>query len=136
QVQDLLVRSSIPAEFFWFQEEDLFYNFLASRHVGVLPSSNDTARWMGTPVKLLDYISVGLPIVANHIGGWSEMINKYDIGITTSDSSSEFADAIVAILSDEDLFCKFRHNALELAKHDLSWNASAEKMKDLIMKVL
>jgi len=52
--------------FFWFPEEEKLFRFLASCSVAVLPSGNDMTRRMGIPIKLLDYLSVSLPVVARY----------------------------------------------------------------------
>lgn len=135
EIMRLATDLGVSIDYFWHSGEDDFYRFLATCDIGVLPSSRDNARLIGTPVKLLDYISVGLPVVANHIGGWSDMIGKYKIGITTGDSPKEFADAALSILSNPDLAEKFRKNALSLVAGPMSWHNSAASLIDLIKKV-
>ncbi|MDD1776016.1 MAG: glycosyltransferase, partial [Candidatus Methanomethylicus sp.] len=46
---------------FWFPAEKDFFSFLASCTVGILTSSSDLARRIGVPIKMFDYMSVGLP---------------------------------------------------------------------------
>jgi len=113
---------------FWFPKEEELFRFLCECSVGVLPSSNDRARVMGTPIKLLDYMSVGLPVVANNIGGWSRIIKEEEIGILTDDDPVDFASAILRLINDEDLRTKMSYNALDAVRDRYNWDKSVEPL--------
>jgi glycosyltransferase involved in cell wall biosynthesis len=98
-------------------------SFLSSCYAGILPSSNDLARRMGTPVKLFDYMSVGLPIVANDIGGWTKIISKHKIGILTDSEPERFADGIIKFINDYRE--EYAENALQLVTKEYNWDNSA-----------
>jgi len=129
-------RLSVKPNFFWYPDERSFYTFLSSCHIGVLPSTDDQARRMGTPVKLLDYMSVGLPIVANYIGSWSGMIRKYKIGLLTEDSPKDFAQGILTLLEDTTLAENCSKRARQLAHGPLSWKRSSKILEDFLKKIV
>lgn len=129
-------RLGVKPNFFWYPDERSFYAFLSSCHIGVLPSSDDQARRMGTPVKLFDYMSVGLPIVANYIGSWSEMIHKYKIGLLTEDCPKDFAQGILTLLEDVAFAEKCSKQALRLAHGPLSWRRSSRILEDFLRKIM
>ncbi len=112
----------------WFTDEKDLFSFLSTCAVGVLPSCNDFARAMGTPVKLFDYMSVGLPVVANRIGGWSELIEQENIGIVTRDDPKDFAQGILRLLEDEELRAEFSRNALEAVEGKYNWDTAVEPL--------
>jgi len=114
--------------FFWFPDERRFFRFLSSCSLAVLPSSSDMARKMGTPIKLLDYMSVGLPVVANAVGGWSRIIADERIGLLVSDEPRDFADAILELLGDDELRLEMAKRALKLVSDKYSWDRTAEPL--------
>jgi len=130
EIRRLARDLGVSPTFFWYEGEEDFYDFLASCRVGVLPSTNDQARLMGTPVKMFDYLSVGLPIVANEIGGWTSMIRELGFGVLTSDSAAEFADAVTLLLTDDQLRQTLAQKALETVSLKHHWDNSAAILRE------
>ncbi len=125
QIRRLARRLGVPVRFFWIEGASRFYRFLSGCHVGVLPSSDDLARRMGTPVKLFDYMSVGLPVVANDVGGWSRIIREEGVGVLTGESPEEFAEGILRLLLDGEFAVGCGRRGLEVVSGKYSWDASA-----------
>ena len=120
--------------FFWFKTRNELFDFMKQCHVGILTSSKNKARMLGPPIKLFDYMSVGLPVVANYIGGWSEIIRMEKVGIVTSGEPKEFAEGIFELISDEDAYYNFASNALRVIKEKYNWDKVTEPLVDLIHK--
>jgi len=120
--------------FFWFKTRGKLFDFMKQCHVGILTSSKNKARMLGPPIKLFDYMSVGLPVVANYIGGWSEIIRTEKVGIATGSEPKEFAEGIFELISDEDIYYNFANNALRAIKEKYNWDKVTEPLVDLIHK--
>ena len=55
--------------------------YLSSQYqIGLVPSSDDIARHVAFPIKMLDYFSVGLPAAVASVGGWSKLVDELDAG--------------------------------------------------------
>jgi glycosyltransferase involved in cell wall biosynthesis len=128
RIRRLAKKLGVNPEYYWFPSGERFYEFLASCHVGVLPSSNDIPRRMGPAVKLFDYLSVGLPVVANDIGGWTKIVEHEKIGILTDSNPQSFADGMLQLLSNRDLSRRLGERGLELVKSKLNWDESARML--------
>jgi glycosyltransferase involved in cell wall biosynthesis len=102
--------------------------FLSSCQVGILPSSNDIARRMGTPIKLFSYLEMGLPVVANNVGGWSEIIAHNQVGVVCQDDPLHFAEAILNLIKDNKKMTQFRKNGIELIKEKYNWENSGRTL--------
>jgi glycosyltransferase involved in cell wall biosynthesis len=76
-------------------------------------------------------MSVGLPIVANDIGGWTEIIKKEHVGLVTSDDPKEFGEALVSIVTDTKAMVEFAFNGLELVKTKYNWNDSSKVLLEI-----
>jgi glycosyltransferase involved in cell wall biosynthesis len=125
QVKKLAADLKINPVYFWHDNEEVFHHFLSSCHIGVLPSSNDLARKMGTPVKLFDYLSAGLPVVANNIGAWTDIIREENVGIVTEDNPVSFGSGILKLVENSDLLEDYRQRCLKLVRDKFNWDTSA-----------
>lgn len=128
EIKKLAGKLGVNPSFFWYENYDAVNDFLSTCHVGVLTSSNDVARRLGTPVKLFNYMSVGLPVVANDIGGWTEIIEREKIGLLTSDDPKEFGEALVSITGDSKIMQEYAFNELHLIETKYNWENSAKTL--------
>lgn len=128
KVKKLARDLNVSPKFFWYDDFDAVNSFLSYCHLGVLCSSGDLARRMGTPVKLFTYMSAGLPVVANDVGGWSKIIQEEKIGLLTDNSPRTFAKAINELLGDEHLRRRLSCNALNAVTEKYSWDRSRESL--------
>lgn len=126
RIQKLAEQLKVNPNYFWYPHEKQFYEFMMSCHIGVLPSKNDLARRMGTPAKLFAYMSVGLPVVANDVGGWTDIIKQENAGILTAGNPQSFASAILELLDDTELRLRCGRRGLEAVKTRYSWDNSAK----------
>lgn len=126
RVKKLATQLTVRPNYFWYPSQDEFYKFLASCHVGVVPSLNDPARKMGTPAKLFDYMSVGLPVVANAIGAWTNIIKDEKIGILTDNNPKSFASGILRLLDNPTLLKEYGERGLALIRTKFNWDNSAK----------
>jgi glycosyltransferase involved in cell wall biosynthesis len=134
-IRRLCRRLKVAPRLFWFRESKDFFRFLGKCHVGVLPSSDDIARKMGTPVKLFDYLSVGVPVVANNIGSWCEIISRYKTGILTEGNPSAFGEGIAELLDCRDRIEEFGKRGLELIRTKYNWDNSAKCLLDVYKRL-
>jgi glycosyltransferase involved in cell wall biosynthesis len=110
---------------FWFESSSDFYSFMKTCNVAILPSSNDMARKIGTPLKLFDYLSMGLPIVSNDVGAWTEIIKRENLGLVTESTPQAFAAGIVQLLENNLLAAECGRRGMELVKKIYNWDRSA-----------
>jgi glycosyltransferase involved in cell wall biosynthesis len=116
QVKKTCKRKGLPTTFFWHESPSDFLGFLASCDIGLLPAMPDLDRRVGYPSKLLNYMSVGLPVVANRSGPLTDVIQKEGFGVVTDDSAEDFARGIVALLRDPKRGRECGDRGLELFK--------------------
>lgn len=121
EIKSLCNSLNLKPDFYWFQSRDKARKLLKSCYIGVLPSKNDIARKLGTPLKLLEYISNGLPVVANDIGSWCSIIKDNKIGILTDDNPKDFAYGICTLLEDKELYQEIQQNILKLLNEKYNW---------------
>jgi glycosyltransferase involved in cell wall biosynthesis len=122
--------------FFWIKNDLQFYRFLASCTVGALTAKDDVPNKLGPPIKFWDYLSVGLPLVANRVGSWSENISRLKIGLVCDDSPKAFGDAISTLLTDQETANRFRENEIRLIQTLFNWDVSTKVMLSFYKTIL
>jgi len=124
-IQDLAQNLKVNPNYFWFTNFEETLRFLASCHIGVHPSTNDTSARLSMPSKFFDYLSVGLPVVANDVGGWTDIVKSNNLGRITSDDPKDFAGCITELLEDPEEIAKCGRRGIEIVKNKYNWDISA-----------
>lgn len=82
----------------------------------------------GTNLKILAAMASGLPVVSTSIGAERlEMKNKKNVWM--ADAPETFADGIVKLLQDDNLYENIRKNAYTFAKEKYSWSAISKNLE-------
>jgi len=135
KVKKLAHSLGVFPEFIWFDSGSEFFGFLKSCDIGVISSTAHIARKMAYPAKLYDYLSVGLPIVANDIGAWTRIIRENRVGLVTDNYVEAFAEGILKLLADPALLYECGQRGIELVRKELNYYKSAEKLLNLYKRL-
>ena len=85
---------------------------------------NTRISWSGFPIKLLNYMAAGLPVVA--FSGSAAPVEHGVTGILVPPQDIEaFAAAMLKLLDDQDLCSRMGIEARKIAQRDYSWNEIA-----------
>ena len=137
EIMKLAAKMCLNPELFYYPAlSESYFSFLKTCHIGVLTSSYDTSRRIAYPAKLFDYMSVGLPVVANDVGTWTRIINENNVGIVTEDSPSEFARALLEFLKNPDLIYECGQRGLDLIRTRFNYDISARILYDLFRRMI
>ena len=82
---------------------------------------------MAYPAKLYSYMAVGLPIVTNRIGSWSDIVEAEQIGIVTDNTPSGFAGGIMELLENPSRIHWYGERALALLRTKYAYAKEIEK---------
>jgi len=115
----------ITLDMFWCADPNDYYKLLASCHVGIVAWNDSLSRSMGTPGKLFDYLSVGLPVIAIGSGGWLDIVKRFNIGVVARKEPREIADELYNLLTNESRRLQLGSNALALVEGQFSWDSIA-----------
>lgn len=92
-------------------------------------------RFDRSPHVLVEAMSAGLPIVATAQGGAIEIINGQDNGyLCTEGNIQEYAEAIIALLSNNDKRVHMAANARRLMLKQYNWPTVAQRIATIIDK--
>jgi len=128
EIQNMAKTLGIHIDYFWFAHERPLWRFMSTCHVGVLTASHNISYRLSPPAKLFDYMSVGLPIVANDVGGWTSLLKEEDIGILTEDDPKAFSNGVLELIENPELAQNRGRRALELVKGKHNWDNVTKKL--------
>jgi glycosyltransferase involved in cell wall biosynthesis len=135
-VQGLAKSLGVEPKYFWFKDLKKTLEFLSSCHIGILPSTNDTSARISMPSKLFDYLSVGLPVVANDVGGWTDIVKKNNLGRVSRDDPVNFANCVLELLSDPEELVMCGRNGIQAIRNIYNWHRSAESLKNCYKRLV
>ena len=73
-------------------------------------------------------MSNGLPVVANDVNSWCDIIREEKIGILTKDDPKDFAAGINSLIEDEKMYTRMQANMINLMNKKFSWKLHVEQL--------
>jgi glycosyltransferase involved in cell wall biosynthesis len=121
-IQKLCTTLSLKPFFYWNDSREEARNFFKTCYLGILPSNDNISRKLGTPLKLLEYMSLGLPVVANDVGSWCKEIQENHLGLLCSNDPADMAEKILTFVEDQTFYEKIQKNILNSIENRFNWN--------------
>jgi glycosyltransferase involved in cell wall biosynthesis len=89
---------------------------------------------LAVPLKLMDYLGFGKPIVATACEETARILEPAGAGLVVPDRPEALAAAIVSVLRDESLAAELSRHARALAEQpEMGWDARAETVLGTIL---
>lgn len=89
------------------------------------------------PIKLFQYMSVGLPIIGSNFPGMLEIIEKNDIGLCVNpESLKEITAAMNRMIDDDAMRARMSENAFRLAREQYCYEIEGKPLLDAIEGML
>ena len=89
----------------------------------------------GTKLKILDYMSIGLPIVTTKKGIEGLNVKNDEHAIIVNDVNDVFIDAIKYLIDNGEERKRIGANARRLAEEEYDWDQIGKKMDDLYKRI-
>lgn len=104
---------------------------LQAAHIGVVPTLHDRFTELLLPVKLLEYVHMGLPVVASRLPGISEYFSEEDLNPYTAGDPIDLARAIEAVCADP---AGARERAARATRRlaEIAWERQRERYLGLV----
>lgn len=109
---------------------------LAEADVGIatsLPSSK--FRKYASPLKLVEYMAAGLPLIATRVGQTEITMQQADAGILIDHSVEEFVAAAISLLSDEILYERYSQAAITYAAR-FDWDLLLDQAYQYVLHII
>ncbi|AOQ23407.1 hypothetical protein MTAT_09870 [Moorella thermoacetica] len=122
--------------FLGWVESRLLPSILSRCKIGLIPFSGNpsTAQYYACPLKLYDYTSCGLPVVAGNEGETARIVTHHFLGIATSLQTGSFLHAVNRLLQDPVLYREHQNAAREFSRKH-SWEQVLSREGDLVQEL-
>lgn len=96
--------------------------------MGIIPLTLTPYYHLALPVKLMDYLALGLPVVSTACQEIVQFMETYPVGITALDQPEAMSQAVLELLQDKTRRAQMAQMAYQLAQGKLSWNTRAKEL--------
>jgi glycosyltransferase involved in cell wall biosynthesis len=133
--EELGISSNVS--FLGFQPYNMVPRYLSIAGVLIAPFSSMGSRIAGCPLKIMEYMSVGRPIVSTSLEWVTEILenDKTALLVPQTDPRS-LAEPVVRLLEDKVLAERLGANARKKAVEELSWAQVAARYREVYEKAL
>lgn len=119
----------------WLQSSQA-QSLLRSAEVAIALMAPDPILDSTTPTKLVEYLALGLPVVANDHPDQKRVIEESGAGICVPFSTSDFVDAISRLLDDKELSRRLAQGGPGYVNEKRSYPLTARKLADVYRTIL
>ncbi len=125
----------IPLKYLGSVPRSTILGIMSNMQVGIAPSTRDTTRLVSFPIKILDYMSVGLPVITPLVGDWGKLVNTENCGIALEDDSIENYYAALRTLTDETVWRRKSNHSVRIIQEKYQWTNVLAPLYHLITKL-
>lgn len=106
--------------------------YISCFNIGML-----TSKWEGFGLALVEYMALGVPVVASNIDGIPNVVDNGETGILCeSEHKNEFIKAINEILNNKELAKELSKNGMEIAKKRFSMERVVKEHNELFDSII
>lgn len=106
---------------------------ISSAHIAYVSLVEESVFDKVLPGKVIDYMCVGKPIVADVSGFAADMIREANCGLIAENRSiEEIASNIITLANDSELMGTFGSNGYAYAKEHFNWNNNFEGLRQIL----
>jgi len=109
-------------------------SLISRADVGIVPNRDDLFTDALLPTKLLEYVALGVPVIAARTSGISGYFNDTEVEFFSPGNSDELADCIRHLYNDSTRRKELVQNTSEFNRH-YSWARVAEEYGDLVERL-
>lgn len=99
--------------------------WLWSSSVALIPRRDTEYTRLALPIKLFDYLSHGLPVIATGPSEASKLVMANGVGVAAAPDASRVADALRGLWQRPDRVARMSAAALDLVAREHNWDARA-----------
>ncbi len=103
--------------------------YIASCHIGILPFPNLNWWRVSSPLKLMEYLAMGKPVIVTDIEAHREVLNNSPCGIfIKSNNPEEIAQGIIKAYTLKNKLKEIGKVGREIVGHDYTWKKQADNL--------
>ncbi|BCD67952.1 glycosyltransferase family 4 protein [Nitratiruptor sp. YY09-18] len=105
--------------------------------IGIVTLHPITNYIYSQPIKMFEYMSAGIPVIASNFSLWKEIVEKGNCGICVDPlSPKEIANAINNVLGNDKIAKNMGENGRKLVENKYNWKSEEKKLFELYIKII
>jgi len=100
--------------------------YLSQSHIGIAAFRPNDFRKYAFPLKVIEYMASGLPVIATKVGETEQILADSRAGILIDFSHFDLSEAVFKLLKDDAFYALCRERALDFSKN-YDWNCIIDK---------
>ena len=108
---------------------------LGTASVGLVPNHASSATHLMLPVKLLEYVALGIPVICARLRTVEHYFDEKSVRFFSPNSPGELAEAIENLYLDQTLRDSLSNSAAKMAK-SISWPVHSERFRHAVDSLL
>lgn len=120
-----------------FVSHDQFIKLLPNHDIFVIPRPSNPVTEITTPIKLIEAMACGLPIVATSVGGINEYIKHRENGYLVEPGDPKtLAEGISEVISNPKLAREMGENARKFAEEHFDYKLIGHQIKSILEQLM
>lgn len=105
--------------------------------VGMVALLKTPNHFNSQPIKMFEYMSAGIPVIASHFPLWREIIEGNTCGLCVDPTNPKaIADAIIHILSHDEEAKRMGENGRKAVEEKYNWETEEKKLVEFYYRLL
>jgi glycosyltransferase involved in cell wall biosynthesis len=115
----------------WLNRDEV-KNYLGNAFAGLVLLHPEPRYTVSYPIKLFEYMSAGIPVIASNFPLWEQIVNESKCGICVDPLNIEqIAEAILSIHTNPQAAKEFGENGRKAILNKYNWEKEAEKLVNI-----
>ncbi|MGC9323008.1 MAG: glycosyltransferase, partial [Kosmotogaceae bacterium] len=104
---------------------------VAQNDIGLMVVHRGRSKEMSSPLKMFEYLGLGLPIIASDFKKWHEVLDEKPCALFVDpDSAEDIAEKMEILIKDKKLRNQMRDNAIEISRK-YTWKSIKDRLLTL-----
>lgn len=106
----------------WMPSSQLF-SYLTQSKIGLVILHPTPTFMTSYPLKMFEYMAVGIPVIASNFPEWEQLISRYECGLVVDPlDEKSIIEAILYLLNHPNEAYQMGQNGLKAIKEELNWD--------------
>lgn len=111
-------------------------DYLAAADLGWLPLRNSGANRGRLPMKLLDFMAAGKPLVVTDVGDQGRLVREKQLGWVAPDKPAQLAQTVLEALANTAVCQQIGQHARRIAETEFTWEVITDQLETFYQQVV
>ncbi|PHQ47376.1 group 1 glycosyl transferase, partial [Halorubrum sp. C3] len=120
----------------WVSDRDEINSAISLADIGLSPFPTDSIVRTNAPIKTLEYMAVGTPVVASRTPDQEMVLNRSEAGVVASYDHSAFSQAIIELLDNKTARKQMGEAGIQYLQFNRNFRVLTDKAEEIYIDVV